>query len=174
MSMTATPLKTRRDMYDVSFGGQPLGGLQNVDLSGVKLKLQAVMIGSLGAIKLDDRCVGIEDGSIIKVVVVQTDREMLNTVLPLGPGSGTATAALELVPPVNTLLNATYGKALLIHPRDQAAGISEDIEVYKAVQVGPPVSRTGIVDDAWELSFMLYPDLTKLPGNAWWRFKAGV
>jgi hypothetical protein len=174
--MAPDPAATRREMYDVSYGGHALGGLQKVDLSKLVMMLDAIMIGSFGKLKLDDRFVGLEAGAQVSIDVVQTNRQMINLAIATGtPGVGTT--EVPLVPAtLNTLMSATYGKALLIHPRSKLTDVSEDLELYKTVQVGAPISRTGTADDVWTLVFNVYPDMTKLAAgteNPYGRWKAG-
>lgn len=165
--------KTRRTNYDVTWGTHDLGGLDKVDLSKLELLLDPVAIGSAGKMKLDDRFIGLTDGSVISVQVREVTRTRIEKLMPWF--SGSAGAEIALVPAVNTLVSATYAAALLLHPRDKVANDGEDYELFKTVPIQAfNLSRDGKEDDVWEVLFRIYPDISKLPANPYGRIKAVV
>lgn len=168
--MSVTVGNIRRTNYDVTFGGADLGGLDKVDLSKLALLLEPVKVGTTGNMKLDDRYVGLEDKAAITIQVREVTRAMIEKAFPWFSGT-TGAAAVELTPVVNTLVAATYAAALILHPHDMGATVTQDIEIYKAVPASPPVSRDGTKDDVWEITFMVYPDLSKLPNSCYGRVK---
>jgi hypothetical protein len=157
--------KTVRTNWDVSWNGHTLGGCNKVDLSNLKLKTEPVMVGSLGAMKLDDRVIGLEDGASIKVEVREITRTQIERAIPWFSGASN-TGNIELIPPINTLLASNYAHALVLHPRG-AADAYQDINLTKAVPVQlMNLSRDGTKDDVWELEFKIYPDLSvTFPAN---------
>jgi hypothetical protein len=154
--------QTRRSNYNVSWNSIDLGGVNKVDLSKLELLLEPVKIGSLGNMKLDDRFIGLKDESIISVEIRQVTRTIIEKLVPWF--SGSTGALVPLVPPVNTLIG-TYAQILLLHPRD-VADVSQDVKLYKTVPIQAfNLTRDGTKDDVWEIMFMIYPDITKLPNN---------
>jgi len=154
----------RRTNYDVSFKASSLGGLNKIDLSKLELLLAPVQAGTTGAMKLDDRVLGFTDGAQVTVQVREVTRVMIEKAFPWFTGT-TGTAAIELSPPINSLLNQ-YAGALVLHPHDLAVDvITQDIEFYKALPIQPPISRDGMADDVWDLVFKIYPDVSKIAAN---------
>lgn len=162
-NQTITPSNTRRTNFDVLWGTHELGGVDKVDLSKIALLLEPVKIGSLGNMKLDDRFIGFEDGALITVQCREITRTRIEKLVPWF--SGSPGALVPLAPSVNTLMSNSYAAALVLHPRDKADA-SEDVKFYKAVPVqSVNLSRDGKADDVWEITFRIYPDLSKLPAN---------
>lgn len=160
--MSITVSNTRRTNYDCTWNSVALGGVNKVDLSKLTLLLEPVKIGSLGNMKLDDRIIGLEDKAMITIELREVTRAIIQKMMPWA--TQTTGAKLDFMPAVNTLM-ASYAQALLLHPRD-VADVSQDLSIYKATPVQAfNLTRDGTKDDVWEVMFMIYPDLTKLPNN---------
>jgi hypothetical protein len=173
--MAADPTKTRRAAWDATLGAHDLGGVDSVDPTGIKMMLDPVKIGSVGKMKIDDRFVGCTDDSQIKIVVREVTRVRMEKLCPWFVGT-TLVTDINGTPPVNTLIANAYAQELRLHPTDKGSTINEDLVFFKVVPVGPAalIKRTGTVDDAWEITLNIYPDLTKLPANPYFQVHAST
>ena len=153
--------KLRRTSWDVSAAGTDIGGVDEVDPSGIKLEKDPVRVGTAGKIKLDDRVIGIQDGSVVKIQFRETATWAKMKLMFPWLGAGT-----DLVPPTGALMTA-YAVQWILHPHDKPADTSEDIVLYKAVpRQGYAIKRDGTKDDVFEVELEPYPDPTKVGTSA--------
>jgi hypothetical protein len=161
--MAADPADSRRTMFDVSWNGFDLGGLDDVKLD-LTLKLDPIKIGSFGDVKLGDRILGYDDNAKVTIVCRKTTRTNFQKMAPWA--SQSAGAALDLTPPTSGDLYS-YAQALVLHPRDQTGlspATSQDLSLLKTVPLRAfELPRTGTDEDKWTIEFLIYPDRSQLP-----------
>ena len=136
-----------------------LGGSEEPDFGGCELKLAPLKIASCGDIELDDIVVGLKDGAILTVTLVEVTLATVKKMMPWY----TAGTQVEGIPAAGTRLYQ-YAKPLVFHPSHLAvATVTENFNVRKAVPLGAvQIKRNGKDTNAVAVKFRMYPDRTKL------------
>ncbi len=149
--MEKNPDLIKRGDWDVSFKTTGLGLVDSVK-PDLKYTLDDIKAGSTGKLILGERFVGLT--GTIKVVVRQITTEMLQAVMPWYP---------SLTPPLNADLYAAAGP-LVLHPSYlPASDVTQDQTLVKAVPISAyNLARDGEKDDAFEVTFNIYPDRASL------------
>jgi len=157
MAMTKDASKMRISGYAVTFKGDSLGWMQDVDPSGIKVLKVDKLLPEIGNIVVDKVIIGM-DGTI-KTVLQQVDIAALRAVIPWAPTSG----SIPLVPSTQYQSDYSYAGALVLHPR-AVADDSEDITFVKAVPMFPklPKSSDGKTWNTLEVEWTPFPDQTVL------------
>jgi hypothetical protein len=154
MALDITQL--RRCNWNVTYNSVDLGGVDSVE-PDIELITEPIKVGTVGVAELGSRFVGAN--ILIKVQARQITRAIIEKLIPW---SGSAGAAIDLAPPINTDLY-TYAQVLLLHPTD-AGNTAQDISFTKAVPTrSMSLKRDGENDDLWDLVFKCFPDRSQLP-----------
>lgn len=159
---------TRRTNWKVTWNSKDLGYVDKVDPSALKLALDPINIGTIGKASLGSRFVGME--GTVKVQIREVTLAQLQQVIPwYSPG-----ATFALTPTVNKDVY-DYAAALVLHPEDKGAVVTEDVTLLKAVPITVVnLARDGTKDDLWEVEFAVFPDRASLPSLVYGRVGAAV
>jgi hypothetical protein len=150
----------RTTIYAVTFATVPLGLVDIVDLTKLKMILKAITSGTTGEQVLGDQVRGV-NGSI-SLDLAELDNYQYQTLAPWWSGTGT----IPLFPPIGADLY-TYSAALLLHPQDRVAGTTEDITFANACPISLPgcnkADNKNFLMAAVE--FKVYPSRTALASS---------
>lgn len=154
------PANLARKVWKVTFNSVYLGLMDAVEPDKLKLIADAISTGSTGAkVVLGRRIIGME-GTIDAVLreVNRANVEALNTHWSSGD-------SIPLIPAKNTD-TYTLAKLLNLHPVEDGATVTQDINILKAYPLIPfAPARAGNGDDMMKISFEAYPDRTSLAAD---------
>src|SRR4051794_17443083 len=109
--MVYDPTRTRQGSYDITWSTYTAGGVDEVDPTGLVIKLQDVKLGSLGDIALGKRIIGLE--GTIKAQLREVDVAAFRALMPWY-----TSGSVPLTPATFNKDIYAYAAKLTLHPTD--------------------------------------------------------
>jgi hypothetical protein len=155
--MDYTPANTRKGAWDVTWNSVAIGAVDEVDPTGLMIKLDEIKVGSMGDTVLGRRIIGLE--GVIKVQMREIVVANLQALMPWW-----SSGAIALNPAANNVDVYTYAELLNLHPQEEGASTALDInllKVFPKIPVG--WKRDGNNNELISIEFEPYPDRDQFP-----------
>ena|SRR5689334_9099638 len=149
----------RRTSYQALWGDSSPFDFGFVDLvnPALDLKLDPIQTGTTGKLILGYRPVALE--GYVSLIVREITLTMLQKAAPWW-----SSGAIPLIPSAANVDLYTYAQLLKLHPVDQGATTTQDLNLVKAVPMQAfKLQRDNKNDDAYELRYCFFPDRSQLP-----------
>lgn len=149
-----------RKVWAAIFNSVALGLCDDISPGKLKLILDPIRTGSTGdKLVLGRRVIGLEGTIDLELREIDRDtQELLNTHYSSGD-------SIPLTPPKNTD-TYTLAALLTLHPVENGADVSEDVNLLKAYALTPvQPDRAGKQDDMMKVSFEAYPLRTDIDAD---------